>query len=271
MVTMSEPAAGSALDWGVGHYERTAEMLLPAAQVLVDVAALQKGERVLDVGTGTGNVALLAAAAGAHVTAVDPSERLLRVASAAARQRGLDVTCEAGDAAALPVPDASTDCMLSNFGVVFAPDPGAAAAEIARVLTPGGRAAFTAWVPGGAIGALAATAQELVRAAVGAPPAPPRFPWHEAAEVAGLFSPPGLTVAVALHHDIVFTAPSPQAYLDAELANHPLAVAAFDVLRQRGQAGPARDRLLEILTDRNEDAAGFRCTSRYVVLVARRG
>jgi SAM-dependent methyltransferase len=267
---MSKPAARPAPDWGVGHYEHTAERLRPAAQVLVDVAAPRKGERVLDVGSGTGNVALLAAAAGAHATAVDPSERQLGVALTAARERGLDVTCQVAEAAALPVPDASIDCWLSNFGVVFAPDPRAAAAETARVLTPGGRAAFTAWVPGGAIGALAATAQELVRAAVGGPPVPPGFPWHEAGEVAGLFSPHGLAVAVEGHHHIVFTAPSPEAYLDAEFANHPLAVAAFDVLRQHGQADSARDRLLEVLTDRNEDAGGFRCTSRYVVLVARR-
>ena len=93
---MGKRLAGQAPDWGVGHYERTAEVLLPAAQVLVDVAALRSGERVLDVGSGTGNVALLAAAKGAHVTAVDPSERLLGVALAAARERNLDVTCAVG-------------------------------------------------------------------------------------------------------------------------------------------------------------------------------
>ena len=59
---MGRPPAGPVVDWGVGHYERTAEVLLPAAQVLVDVADPRVGERVLDVGSGTGNVALVAAA-----------------------------------------------------------------------------------------------------------------------------------------------------------------------------------------------------------------
>lgn len=131
---MGKSAGGPTLDWGVGHYERTAQMLLPAAQVLVDAAALRVGERVLDLGSGTGNAALLAAAAGAHVTAVDPSPRLLGVARAAAQQQGLDITCELGEAVTLPSPAGSVDCVLSNFGLIFAPDPDAAVAQIARVL-----------------------------------------------------------------------------------------------------------------------------------------
>ncbi len=267
---MGKRPAGHAPDWGVGRYERTAEVLLPAAQVVVDVAALRPDERVLDVGSGTGNVALLAAAMGAHVTAVDPSERLLGVALAAARERGLDVTCAIGEAAALPVPDETMDCLLSNFGVIFAPDAEAAAAEMARVLTPGGRAVISAWLPGGAVGELTATAQELVRQALGTPPAPPGFPWHDVAAVAELFGDHGLAVAAERREHVVFTARSPGDYLDAESANHPMAIAAFDLLAQRGQAEAARERLLHVLRDHNEDAGGFRCTSRYVVLVARR-
>lgn len=267
---MRKPPAGQNLDWGVGHYERTADMLMPAAQVVVDVAALRPGERVLDVGSGTGNVALLAAGLGAHVTAVDPSERLLGVAVRAARERGLDVTCALGEAAALPVPAASMDCLLSNFGAIFAPDADAVAAEIARVLTPGGRAVFSAWLPGGAIGACAATAQELVREARGAPPASPGFPWHDVAAVADVFLTHGLSATVGRQEELVFTAPSPEDYLEVESANHPMAIAAFDLLQQRGQADAARARLLQVLRDNNEDTEGFRCTSRYVVLIARR-
>lgn len=269
---MGKPPAGRAPDWGLGHYERTAEMLLPAAQVVVDVAAVRTGERVVDVGSGTGNVALLAAGLGAHVTAVDPSERLLGVARTAAQEQGLDVTCLPGEAAALPVPAASTDCLLSNFGVIFAPDAEAVAAECARVLAPGGRAVFSAWLPGGAIGACAATAQELVREALGAPPASPGLPWHDAAAVGDVFCAHGLSVAVGRREELVFTASSPEDYLDVESANHPMAIAAFDLLRQRGRADEARARLLGVLRDNNEDAGGgFRCTSRYVVLVARGG
>ena len=65
------------MDWSLGHYEHTAAQLLPAARVAVDLAAPSSGERLVDVGCGTGNAALLAAASGAAVTGVDPARRLL--------------------------------------------------------------------------------------------------------------------------------------------------------------------------------------------------
>ena len=265
---MDTRAGTSAPDWDVGHYERTAEKLLPAARVLVDVAALHSGEHVVDVGCGTGNVALLAAAAGARVTAVDPSPRLLGVTDATARTRGLEVTCKRSEAAALPVPDDSVDCYLSNFGLIFAPDADAAAAETARVLAPDGRALFTAWLPGGALGKLSATAEQMVRAAVGAPESTP-FPWHDPSAVSELFARHGLATETVGRQELVFTGPSPQAYLDAELASHPLAVAGFKVLEQRGLAEEARDRLVNILIEANEETDGYRSTSQYVVVRAR--
>ena len=254
------------VDWGVGRYERTAEKLFPAAQVLVDGAALRPGERALDLGCGTGNVALLAAAAGAQVTAVDPSPRLVDVTRAAAQQENLEVTCEVGEAAAVPSPDASFDCLLSNFGVIFAPDPEAAAAEIARVLKADGRALFTAWLPGGAAGALSAAAQELVRTALGAPPASPGFAWHDEPALKALFSRHGMNATVGSVHELVFTAVSPHAYLEAQRTSHPIAVTGFEVLQQRGQADEAYDQLLNVLTEHNEDPQAFRSTSRYAVV-----
>lgn len=264
------PEGGSGPDWGVGHYERTAEMLLPAAQVLVAAAAPRAGERLLDLGAGTGNAALLAAETGADVTAVDPSPRLLSVAADAARQRGVALRCEVGEASALPARAHSFDCVLSNFAVIFAPDADAAVAEVVRVLQPGGRAAFTAWLPGGALGALAAAAQDLVRKATGAPPPPAGFPWHDEAAVVELFGRHGMSAAAAGQHELVFTATSPDAFLDAELQNHPLAVAGFEVLRRAGQAEEARARLLHVLDEHNEDSSSFRSTSRYVAFVCRR-
>lgn len=259
-----------AIDWGVGHYERTAEMLHPAAEALVRAAGVLPGERALDLGCGTGNVALLAAAAGAYVTALDPSPRLLTVTAASAEQRGLDLTCALGEAASIPAADGTFDCLLSNFGVIFASDPGAAINEMARVLVPGGRVALTSWLPGGALGALASTAEQLVRAATGAPPAGSGFAWHDASALEALFASHGMTMTVEGPHHLVFTARSPEEYLDAEMANHPMAVTAFEVLQQHGQAEQAREELLQVLRAHNEDAKGFRSTSRYVVVLARR-
>jgi SAM-dependent methyltransferase len=261
------PSQRTGPDWGVGNYERTAELLLPAAQVLVDMAALESSERVLDLGSGTGNAALLAAAAGAHVVAVDPSERLLGVAQATARRRGLELTCLVGDAADIPASASSIDCVLSNFGLVFAAEPDAAAAEIARVLRPDGRVVFTAWLPGGAPGALSAAAQDLVRAATGAGPPPPGLAWHDATAVSRLFSEHGISVVVRGPHQLTFTATSAEAYLDTELENHPLAIAALQVLRERGADQTGRNRLLQVVHAENEDPRAFRSTAEYVVLV----
>jgi SAM-dependent methyltransferase len=257
------------MDWSLGHYEHTAAQLLPAARVVVDRAAPVAGERVVDVGCGTGNAALLAAARGARVTGVDPAARLLEVAREQAAAQGFDATFALGEAAALPLPDAEADVVLSVFGAIFAPDAAAAAAEMARVTAPSGRIVLSAWVPEGAIHEAVQAAQDAVRRAVGAPAGPPPFAWHDRDALAGLLAPHGFEVAVE-EERLTFTGKSPGDYLDAESANHPLAVAGRPVLEARGEADALRERMLSIYEAANEDPESFRVTSRYVVATARR-
>ena len=256
-------------DWGVGHYEHTAAQLLPAAQVAVARADPAPGERVVDVGCGTGNAALLAAARGAAVTGVDPSPRLLEVARERAAADGLDVVFEPGDAAALPVADGGADLVLSVFGVIFAPDPTAAAAELARVTAPDGRIVLAAWIPEGAMSQAVRASRELVARALGTPPGAPPFPWHERSALADLLAPHGFAVATE-EHPIAFTASSPRDFLAGEAANHPLAIAGRAALEPRGQLAVLEERLLAIYEAANEDPEGFRITSRYVVASAQR-
>jgi SAM-dependent methyltransferase len=101
------------------------------------------GERWLDVATGTGAVAILAARAGAEVVGLDIAPALLEQARAQADD--LPIRWDEGDAQALPYPDASFDVVASCFGAVFAPDDEAVARELARVTRPGGRLGLTAW------------------------------------------------------------------------------------------------------------------------------
>ena len=84
------------MDWGAGRYEEIAVGLLPAARLVVDVAGPRPGEHVVDVGCGTGNAALLAAARGAKVTGVDPAARLVDVARDEAAARRLAITFALG-------------------------------------------------------------------------------------------------------------------------------------------------------------------------------
>ncbi len=263
-----QPGSAPMPDWGVGHYESTASQLLPAASAVVEAAQLQPGERVLDVGCGTGNAALLAVEHGTEVMGVDPAARLLDVARARAEDEGKRVTFERGEAASLPVGDGSVDVVLSVFGVVFAPDPGAAAAEIARVLAPTGRVVLSAWIPGGAMSNMNEAAAEAVRQAIGMPAPPPKpFAWHDRDALAALFGSHSFAVKVA-EHALVFTGSSAEDYLGSETTNHPLAVAGYRVLEQYGQADTVFARLLRILEDGNEVRDGFQVTSRYVIASA---
>lgn len=120
----------------------------PVAGHLVKFAQVGPGDTVLDVGTGTGVVALTAARAGARVTALDLTPELLAQARENARiARCDDIAWAEGDAEQLPYADASFDVVLSQFGHMFAPRPEAAIAQMRRVLKPSGRIVFATWPP----------------------------------------------------------------------------------------------------------------------------
>lgn len=257
------------LDWGVGRYETTAEELSPVAAAVVERAAISSTDRVLDVGCGTGNAALLAALRGAQTTGVDPSSRLLEVARARAAESGVSATFLQGDAASIPVSTASADVVLSVFAVIFAPDPVAAAAEMARVAAPGGRILLAAWIPEGAIQDCVGVFQKAVAAAVGRPAGPPPFAWHEQGALARLFAPHGFSVAVD-PGELVITASSARAYLEIQSRDHPMSIAGRALLESRGEAEGVGRRALAVLEAANEDPAAFSVTSRYVVATATR-
>ena len=259
-------------DWGLGHYERTAAQLAPVSAVVVERAAPQVSERVLDLGCGTGNAALLAAARGATVTGVDPAARLLEVARAQAADQGVEITFALGEAGAIPVESGSVDVLVSVFGVIFAPDPVAAAAEMARVTAPHGRIVLTAWLPGGAVGEVVRMARETAMAALDAPPSPPPFAWHEQDTLSGLLAPHAFSVGIERHAH-VFTAASIEDFLQAELVEHPLSRASRAMLEARGKTDVQAaivDRARELLTAANETSDGFAVTSSYVIAVAQR-
>jgi ubiquinone/menaquinone biosynthesis C-methylase UbiE len=133
--------------WGGADYERMARQFASIHDDLVGRLDSAPGVDWLDVATGTGGVALRAAAAGAAVTGVDIAEALLDQARAKARAAGVQVEWRLGDAQALPLPDASFDVVSSCFGLIFAPDASAVADEVARVCRPGGRLGLTSWRP----------------------------------------------------------------------------------------------------------------------------
>ena len=251
------------MEWSAGQYEVIAEQLLPAAEVVVEKAAPADGERVVDVGCGTGNGALLAAERGAKVTGVDPAQRLIDVAAAQAAERGLDADFVLGDAASIPLPDDSADVLLSIFGLIFAPDPQAAAAEAARVLAPGGRIVISAWIPEGTIFKAVRTRREALAAIADEPAGQPPLAWHEPGKLGELFGALGLSVSME-EQTIAFEATSAREFAEEEFEHHPMWVAAREKLGPQ-RAEELRDRGLLIYEEGNEDPSAFRVTSRYVV------
>ncbi|MEU7892460.1 class I SAM-dependent methyltransferase [Nonomuraea sp. NPDC049152] len=131
--------------WGTGPYERLPEHYQPLLDHVARALEAAPGERVLDVGTGTGALATLLARTGAEVTGVDLAPALIETARRLAADEGLDIGYDVGDAERLPYEDASFDGVASSVGSIFAPDHAAVARELARVCRPGGRLALGVW------------------------------------------------------------------------------------------------------------------------------
>ena len=133
--------------WMAGDFGVIAKTIAGSAEAFAARLHLPAGARVLDVATGTGNLALPIARGGAIVTGVDIAPNLIEQARARAAEAGLPVQFDEGDAEALPYPDASFDAVVTMFGAMFAPRPELVAAEAARVLKPGGLLAMANWNP----------------------------------------------------------------------------------------------------------------------------
>ena len=117
-------------------------------EALLRAAAVRSGDRVLDIGCGTGSSTreLARLAASGSVLGVDLSTKMLQHARAMAEREGLtNVTFEQADAQVHPFPDKAFDVAVSSFGAMFFADPVTAFANVRRSLRPGGRLAIVSW------------------------------------------------------------------------------------------------------------------------------
>ena len=157
--------------WDAGNFAAVAEHILESGEVVVARAGVEPGMDLLDVACGAGNATIPAAKAGARTTGLDFAPGLLAVARERAADAMVEVDFVEADAQDMPFDDASFDRVVSTFGHMFAPDHQRTAAEMRRVLRPGGVIAFACWTPQGAIGRQFRTIAELVPPPPGAQPA----------------------------------------------------------------------------------------------------
>ncbi|WP_315835362.1 class I SAM-dependent methyltransferase [Bradyrhizobium prioriisuperbiae] len=111
------------------------------------IAALPAGGRVIDVATGPGTLAMLAAKTGATVSAIDFSPTMIANLNRRAVEAGTAIDARLGDGQALPFADDTYDGAFSMFGLMFFPDRAKGLQEMRRVLRPGGRAVVSSWAP----------------------------------------------------------------------------------------------------------------------------
>ena len=148
-----EQRARSRATWSAGNWDEVSKMLPPAGQRVLDIAGVEAGMDVLDVGTGSGGtIAIPAALRGARVVGVDVTPEHFPAALSRAAAAGVEVDWVEGDAADMPLSDASFDRVLSTFGHAFAPDQEGAARELVRVCRPGGMIVAAMWTPEGSQG-----------------------------------------------------------------------------------------------------------------------
>ncbi|MEU4161811.1 class I SAM-dependent methyltransferase [Actinoplanes sp. NPDC026670] len=169
--------------WASGDYPAVAsELVAPLGPTLVQATGIGPGQRVLDVGAGTGNAAIPAAETGATVTASDLTPELLTIGE---KNSPVELTWAEADAEDLPFETAAFDTVISCIGVMFAPFHSAAAGELLRVCRPGGTIGLANWTPEGFIGRMFATMKPYA-----APPPPGAQPpplWGDPAHLASLF------------------------------------------------------------------------------------
>ena len=149
--------------WEAGDYGHFAKVLEPGALEFLSRLGVKPNERVLDVACGAGQTAIPLARSGAKVVGVDIAANLVDQARAAAKEAGVAVQFDEGDAEALRYVSHSFDTVITLIGAMFAPRPERVASELVRVCRPGGRVIMANWTAEGIVGQLFKTMAKHVQ------------------------------------------------------------------------------------------------------------
>jgi ubiquinone/menaquinone biosynthesis C-methylase UbiE len=256
--------------WTSGDYAEVADRLIRTfGPIMVDALPVTRGQRLLDVACGAGNVAIPAALAGAEVTGLDIAPSLLERGAHEAAEAGASVTWVEGDAEALPFDDASFDAVASAVGVMFCQSHERAAAELLRVCRPGGAIGLIAWTPTGMIGALFG----VIKAFAPPPPAgaKPASLWGTEEHVRALLGS-GVDELLSQRRTVVFEGLTPDGFVDLMRASYGPVLQVFERLADDPERSAALDAALRRFArdhDRGEPGSP-RLEAEYQLTLARR-
>jgi SAM-dependent methyltransferase len=253
--------------WASGDYARIAELVTDIGERVVERAGVRSGSDVLDVAAGTGNAAIPAAAAGAHVIATDLTPELFAAGRQRAQRAGVEIEWIAADAEDLTFEDSQFDYVLSSIGVQFVPRHEVVAAELVRVCRPGGTIALGNWAADGYIGRFWSVMGPFM-------PPPPAFAsppadWGRPDHVERLFAeyPVDLTFE---RYALDFEADSAEVFIDMLADFYGPLLQARTKLTADGRWDTLRSELIALSTELNADSdGGFRAPSDYLIALAR--
>ena len=251
--------------WSSGDYSAIGTTLQYTGESLAEAVDIGAGELVLDVAAGNGNAALAAARRGGLVTATDYVDQLLGRAGDRASADGVAIELVPADAERLPFDDATFDVVLSTFGVMFAPQPEVAAAELLRVTRPAGRIGLANWTPGGFVG-------QMFRIVGGYVPPPAGLPspleWGDRSRLHELLGH-GVSSLDVRSTTFVFRYRSPRHWVDAFRTQYGPVLKAFAALDDAGRDALDADLLaLARAHDATAGAGTLRIPSEYLEVVA---
>jgi len=185
----------------------------PVTAALLSLARLAPGERALELASAAGGVGLAAADAvgpAGEVVVSDVAPAMTAIARRRAAALGLEnVRTRDLDLESIDEPDESFDVVLCREGLMLVPDPPRAAAEIRRVLRPGGRAAVAVWGPRARnpwLGIVFDTVAEAIREPVPPPGIPGPFSLDDAERLACVLAGAGLTAIEVREVDVPYRA-----------------------------------------------------------------